>query len=213
MIPDVGCSKGTMNKILEAHGQIYDHIQDFSSCGWHECCSRIDFERYCVAKDTVQDTAEAVMSHRAKGFTDNVYLRYVEYYGVLQAIYMQQDAIQALFELFMAPDRINYSGLPNWQTLRDLRNDTVGHPVGKLKRLNRNQIAYDCVNYQWFTKDKQSSFKSENIDLGAVLDGYNCEAGGVLQSIWTRLEAECPIKHTQQTHAEATSETAPRKRE
>ena len=198
-----------MNKILEARERIYDHIEDSSSCGWCDCCSYIDFERYCVAKDTVQDTAEAVMSHREQGFTDDVYRRYVEYYGVLQAIYMQQDAIKALFALFMAPDEIDYSLLPNWQILRDLRNNTVGHPVGRLKRLDRSQIAYDCVNYQWYPKDNPSSCKSENINLGAVLDGYDCEAGGVLQSIWSRLEAECTAKHTQQTHADTTSETAP----
>lgn len=184
-----------MNKILEAYKRIYDHIQDFSSCGWRDCCSRFDFERYCVAKDTIQDTAEAVMSHREQGFTVNVYRRYVEYYGVLQAIYMQQDAIKALFELFMVPDKIDYSVLSNWQALRDLRNDTVGHPVVRLKRLNRNQIAYNCVNYQWCPKDKPCSWKSENINLGTVLNSYDCEAGGVLQSILARLEAECPTKH------------------
>ena len=198
-----------MNKILDEYNRIYDHIQDISSCGWHDCCSHRDFERYCIAKDTVQDTAEALMSHREQGFTVNVYRRYVEYYGVLQAIYMQQDAITALFELFMVPDKIDYSVLPNWQTLRDLRNDTAGHPVGNLKRLNRNQMDYDCVNYLWCPKDKPSSWKSENINLGAVLDSYDCEAGGVLKSIFARLVAECPTKHNQQSHAEETSETAP----
>ena len=82
----------------------------------------------------IEDTAEAVLSHREHGFTDDVYRRYIEYYGVLQAVYMQQDAIEALFALFMKPDKIDYTVLPNWQTLRDLRNSTVGHPVGRLKQ-------------------------------------------------------------------------------
>ena len=198
-----------MHKILEARERIYNYIQNFSSCGWHSCCSYNENERYCVAKDTVQDTAEAILSHREQGFTTDVYRRYIEYYGVLQAVYMQQDAIKTLFSIFMAPDVIDCSALPNWKTLREVRNDTVGHPVGRLKRLNRNQIAYDCVNYRWCPNEKVSSWKSEDIDLAAVLDAYDCEAGQVLDSIWTRLEADCATKHTQQTRAAATSETAP----
>lgn len=130
-----------MNKILTAREKIYGHINDFSKCGWQETCSDTDFEKYCVAKDTIQDTAEGLLAHRKHGFVDDVYRRYIEYYGVLQAVYMQQDAIEAIFNLFMTPEKIDFAGLPRWGKLRDLRNDTVGHPVGRLKRLNRNAIA------------------------------------------------------------------------
>lgn len=185
-----------MHKILEARERIYNHIEDWSSCGWHACCSGAEFERYCVAKDTIQDTAEALLSHRQQGFTDDVYRRYVEYYGVLQAIYMQQDAIQSLFRLFRAPDKIECNSFSNWQALRDLRNNTVGHPVGRLKRLSRHQIAYDCVNYMWFPKENRPG-ASADVNLGGLLDAYDSEAGQVLDSIWNRLETDCATKHRQ----------------
>lgn len=186
-----------MNKTLAARQKIYDHIQSFLKCGWHSMCSHTDFEKYCIAKDTIQDTAEALLVHREKDFVDDVYRRYIEYYGVLQAVYMQQDAINAIFTLFMYPEKINFNILPNWQELRALRDDTVGHPVGRLKRLNRNMIGYDCVNYQWCPDAKVSSWKSKDVDLAALLDAYDSEAASVLDYIFCRLETECATKHTQ----------------
>jgi hypothetical protein len=187
-----------MNKTLTAREKIYDHIQNSSKCGWQATSSHIDFERYCIAKDTIQDTAEALLAHRYQGFIDDMYRRYIEYYGVLQAVYMQQDAIEALFNLFMTPERIDYAVLQNWQTLRDLRNNTVGHPVGRLKRLNRSGIAYNHVNYLWCPNTKISSWGSKDVNLAARLDAYDSEAAFVLDSIYRRLEVECSTKHTQQ---------------
>lgn len=185
-----------MNKTLAARRKIYDHIEDWSKCGWLET-SDINYEKYCIAKDTIQDTAEGLLAHREQGFVDDVYRRYIEYYGVLQAVYMQQDAIEALFNLFMASGKIDFAALPNWQKLRDLRNDTAGHPVGRLKRLNRNVIAYNCVNYQWCPGTDVSSWGSKDVNLAALLDEYDSEAAGVLESIFRRLETECSTKHSQ----------------
>lgn len=185
-----------MNKILTARDKIYNHIQD-PRCGWTAGANHNEFEIYCIAKDTIQDTGETLMAHRKQGFVSDVYRRYVEYYGVLQAVYMQQDAIKALFNLFMVPQRLEFSALPNWQELRDLRDDTVGHPVGRRKRLNRNAIGYDLVNYQWCPDDQVRSWKSKNVNLAALLDAYDVEAAGVLESVSRELQTSCATKHTQ----------------
>jgi len=186
-----------MNKILAAREKLCAHIEDFSKCGWHER-SDTNFERYCIAKDTIQDTAEGLMAHREQGFVNDVYRRYIEYYGVLQAVYMQQDAIKTLFKLFMTPEQIDFAILPNWQGLRNLRNDTVGHPVGCLKRLNRNGISYGNVNYLWSPGTDMSAWVSKDVNLAALLDAYDSEAAGVLDAIFCRLEEECALKHNQQ---------------
>lgn len=187
-----------MNETLTAREKIYDHIDDFTTCGWHSKCTPDEFEVYCIGKDTIQDTAEALWAHRAEGFVADVYRRYVAYYGVLQAVYMQQDAIQALFKLFMAPQELDFKGLPNWRELRGLRNDTIGHPVGRRKRLSRNDIGYDGVSYMWCPGTEVSSWKSKNVNLAKLLDAYDSEAAGVLESIARQLEIDCPTKHTQQ---------------
>jgi hypothetical protein len=179
-----------MNKTLAARVNIYDHIES-SQCEWTDRATHDEFEIYCIAKDTIQDTAEALMAHREKGFASDVSRRYIEYYGVLQAVYMQQDAIQALFKLFLPSRPLDFSSLPVWKELRDLRNDTVGHPVGRRKRLNRNVIGYDRVNYMWCPGDTIASWKSRDVNLTTLLDAYDTEAAGVLKLIHHELELVC----------------------
>jgi hypothetical protein len=187
-----------MNKILAAREKIYDHIQNFAGCGWRTTCTPDEFEVYCIAKDTIQDTAETLLAHRERGFVPDVYRRYVEYYGILQAIYIQQDAIDALFKLFMASRVLDFSLLPKWQFLRELRNDTVGHPVGRRKRLNRNIIGYDRVNFMSCPGNEMHSWKSTDVNLACVLEAYEGEAAGVLESVADELASVCRTKHTQQ---------------
>ena len=49
-----------MNETLTAREKIYDHIQNFATCGWHAKCTPDEFEVYCIGKDTIQDTGEAL---------------------------------------------------------------------------------------------------------------------------------------------------------
>lgn len=149
---------------------------------------------YCVSKDTIQDTAETLLTHRKQGFTGDMYARYFECYGILQAVYLQQDAIWALHKLFVgaAPD---LSAMPDWNRIRDLRNDTAGHPVGRRRFLNRNAIAYDRVNYSWWPEGDRFP-KSEDVPLGSLLDGYATEAASVLEDIHVELKRSCTAKHT-----------------
>jgi len=184
-----------MNKTLTSRNNIYDHITGSAVCTWDKSCTPKNFETYCIAKDTIQDTAEALLAHRKKDFVDDVFLRYIEYYGVLQAVYMQQDAIQALYNLFMKPEKLFTVNLIHWEKLRGLRNDTVGHPVVRLKRLNRSMISYDRVDYLWRSHKKKKSLESDSVDLRELLDSYDSEASCVLDCIFQHLEDTCANGH------------------
>jgi hypothetical protein len=110
-----------------------------------------------------------------------MYARYFEYHGILQAVYIQQDAVGALYRLFFgtSQDRKN---APNWNRMRDLRNDTAGHPVGRRRFLNRTAVGYDKVTYSWWSEGDRFP-KSEDVPLGSLLDGYALEAATVMQAI------------------------------
>lgn len=178
-----------MKAVLEVREKIYNHIQNCSHCQWHDRASHDEFISYCVAKDTIQDTAEALSAHRSEGFSDDIYKRYIEYYGILQAVYMQQDAIKVLHNLFLGKDPGN-SDKDNWNQLRDLRNDTVGHPVERRNFLNRLFIGYDRVKYHWWPKGKHSP-KFSDVNLAKLIDGYEQEAESVLGTILAEIERNC----------------------
>jgi hypothetical protein len=183
-----------MEALLVAREKIYNHIQDAEVCRWSDRATHDDYVTYCVAKDTIQDTAETLIVHRRKGFADDICERYIEYYGVLQAVYMQQDAICALYRLFVG-GKLDISDKPSWKRVRDLRNETVGHPVGQKRFLNRSAIDYDHVNYLWWPESSRFP-KSEDVPLAALIDAYAVEATDVLESAHAELEAACAIEHT-----------------
>lgn len=183
-----------MNAVLEIHERIYDHIQNWSVCHWMDRASHDEYVIYCVSKDTIQDTAETLLTHRQQGFSENLHARYFEYYGILQATYLQPDAIWALHRLFIGREP-DLSTNPSWSRLRGLRNGTVGHPVGRRRFLNRNAIGYNRVNYSWWPEGDRYP-KSEDVALGALLDDYEAEATLVLIAIFEELERSCATKHS-----------------
>jgi hypothetical protein len=182
-----------MEAVLVAREKIYDHIQNQSVCHWSDRATHDQYVTYCVTKDTILDTAETLLVHRKKGFVKDIYERYIEYYGVLQAVYMQQDAICALHRLFVKTE-LELSDMSNWKQVRELRNLTVGHPVGRKRFLSRNVISYDRVNYLWWPKGNRFP-KSENVSLATVIDDYAAEAAVVLERLHVVLESECAELH------------------
>ena len=51
--------------------------------------SAVQFKAFRVAKDWLQDTAEALLQHRRRGFDADHHQGYIELYGVLQAVFIQ----------------------------------------------------------------------------------------------------------------------------
>jgi hypothetical protein len=183
-----------MEAVLKVREKIYDHIQNGAVCHWMDRATHDQYVTYCVSKDTIQDTAETLYTHRQRGFTENMYAKYFEYYGILQAVYLQQDAIWALHRLFLGAEP-DISAKPNWKRIRDLRNDTAGHPVGRRRFLNRNAIGYERVNYSWWLEGDRYP-KSEDVPLASLLDGYANEATAILTDVHAELERSCATKHT-----------------
>lgn len=59
-------------------------------------CTRDRYVAFCIAKDWLQDTSEALLQHWVKGFSDDEFLAYIELQGLLQSTFTQQEALQEL---------------------------------------------------------------------------------------------------------------------
>jgi len=183
-----------MESVLEVREKIYDHIENHSRCQWHINATHDEFVKYCISIDTIQDTAESLMAHFKRGFVIDVSDRYIEYYGILQAVYMQQDAILAIYNLFTG-QKLDVSNRVAWGKIRDLRNETAGHPVGRKRFLNRNIISYENVNYYWWPKNTKLP-KSADVPVGEYISCYASEATEILEMLYKYLEENCETQHT-----------------
>jgi hypothetical protein len=151
---------------------------------------RDDWNLLCVAMDTLDDTSLALEDYEAAGLGTESGGKYLRLYGMLQAVFLQQDCIRNLHKLFGDTDWTP-SIDSRWQEIRELRNLTIGHPVEMIRKgkgtmrcfISRITIRDDefrlCV---WNKEDQKDDFVTVN--LGDVYEGYKEEALEVLRVIY-----------------------------
>lgn len=122
-----------------------------------------DWSKLWTAVDNVEDTQSAIEEYSSlKDFSR------LAVYGLLQAMYVQQDAIGHLEEAIkiQIPDwNKDYLGLSN---IRDIRNETVGHPISKngLYTSISHTNNLDALEYGVWSKD---GFQHKTVNLKEII--------------------------------------------
>lgn len=89
-----------------------------SGLNWHMVCSSMD---------VIEDAELAVSAYVNNEFPDDDGDKYLRVYGVLQALFVQQDALSNLCLSL----RIEYVPAPELKSVREIRNDSLGHPTNR----------------------------------------------------------------------------------
>ncbi len=181
--------------IEEHRSSIYDFFQASKKCQnfFYLPENEERYSGYYTSMYLIQDTAEGIAAHREKGFSDNPLLSYIEFWGVMQAIFIQQNAISELYQS-ITNCKLESKLLRNWQAIRELRNKCAGHPSKKDRPKNtpltrtfmgRDFGDYDGLKYeQW---QSPNDITHPVIDLGKHIDAYEDEASEVLNVILNRM--------------------------
>lgn len=187
-----------MERVLKARSDIYDHFQrsavrdHFLNVGNEDA-----FAQYDVAMCLIQDTAEGIWAHREKGFSHDPLVAYIEFWGVMQAVAIQQDALGQL-QLSLMGEKSGSTG-PAWDDIRRLRNIAAGHPakksVGELGPLRsfmgRQTKTYQHITYElWDAASQKTTFPVVN--LGQLIDAYDREASYRLETILLHMRQVWP---------------------
>lgn len=83
------------------------------------------WNQICSSLDVVGDSLLAIESYHDEQYPDNTGLKYVYTYGVLQALFLLQDAVRHLAEAFA----ITYHSSQVLLDIRNMRNAAIGHPT------------------------------------------------------------------------------------
>ena len=151
---------------------------------WHQLCS-------CL--DVIGDTELAIGAYTAQALGANKGSAYLAVYGLLQALFLQQDAIFNLCESLGISDNIsNYSGL---QEIREIRNASIGHPT---KRGRKRPFSYHAISrfslssrgFQLQTSDETGTSKFEWISIPKLISDQHSYASAIFTSIIEKLEQE-----------------------
>ena len=96
------------------------HILSKNRALWNQLLSSLD---------VIEDTQEAIDAYSASEFGKGKRGEYLAIYGLLQALYVQQDAIKNLGESLKIP--ITLKDYPALEYIRNIRNRSIGHPTKK----------------------------------------------------------------------------------
>lgn len=150
-----------------------DKIRFFINHPWKQQGLLNDLTKWnklCVSIDIIEDAQMAINSYFSLPNFDSNNGGYLFLYGLLQAFFLQQDAINHLSEaLFGKP--INWKEFyPDIYHIREIRNDSIGHPTKRGKNESFHFIArYSISNasfrlISFYPSNNISKFKLININ-------------------------------------------------
>ncbi len=189
-----------MNKLLNARQQIYDWFQASSTMQSHffETQQEDAYAAYYTSMYLISDTGEAVLTHMEVGFPKGPMQAYIEFWGVMQAIFIQQDAVKEL-HFAVVGKALDTKVLPNWNVLREKRNLCSGHPsnlsIGRPAPqrafMGRGFGNYRAIKYEvWDAHTRTRTHPTFN--LRTLIGAYEAEAEKILLNILAVMKQRWP---------------------
>lgn len=152
-----------------------------------------DWSQICSSLDAIGDTLLAIDAFPIGNGERHKGTLYLWIYGLLQACFLQQDAIGNLAEALQLED--SYKDYPELLKIRELRNDAVGHPT---KRRHKPPYCYCSISrvslstsaFQMMIEDGDCRAEFRNVTLSAVVSDQKAYAQKLLASVLAKLQRE-----------------------
>ncbi len=141
--------------------------------------------------DVIGDTELAITAYLRRKFGESTEGLYLAVYGLLQALFVQQDAVINLCECLSIPEAIN--NYPRLEKIRGVRNDTIGHPT---KRGTKNKPTYHFISrptltydgFQHVSFDSNGKPDSEDVRISDLIGDQKTYLSEILNSVIIALE-------------------------
>lgn len=188
-----------MNLLLNVREAIYNYFHA-SSCGpayFFRPENADAYAAYYTSMYLIQDTGEAVLSHMTRDFSPDPIRAYLEFWGLMQAIVIQQDAIKEMHDAVVGCRLENPTPDSNWHKLRELRNICAGHPANRNRNVPASQRTfmgrsfgnYDGIQYELWDKSKDQ-IAHPTVNLCQMIGGYDREASEILTTILSSMRSK-----------------------
>src|SRR3989338_4132355 len=152
------------------------------------------WNQMCSSLDVIGDTDLAIETYCKAEFPQEDGRKYLQLYGVLQALFIQQDAVEHLCESLSMPFKIkSHQGLLD---IRNIRNESIGHPTkkGRKEELKTYHfISRPTVSKQGFqlmTCCENGKTKFQNIVIDEIIRKQHKVLSDILQSLIKKLCSE-----------------------
>jgi len=143
---------------------------------------------------SLEDSTMAISHYCKFDYPASIEGRYLYLYGLLQAIFLQQDAIAAIYLSLFKKKIIFQDEYPEAYEIREIRNDVVGHPTNRnagsefifLTQIALNQWTMSYLKHT--TQGDAGIFKA--IDIDKAISDNSKAVNTLLEQVAERLKDE-----------------------
>jgi hypothetical protein len=167
-------------------------IRGFISCPPRQPQLLPDERRWsmvCSALDVVGDTQAAIAAYADILPSEAFGRAYLVTYGLLQTLYLQQDAVRHIFEAL----DLQFTAPAVLREIRRIRNETVGHPTN----ISRGQafafivrMSIDERGFDYHLNTADGSFSANHVDLAQLVTKQNAAVLELLIHVCEQLRSE-----------------------
>ncbi len=155
------------------------------------------WSKFCVAMDSLEDSDLAISDFLAGGLGSSDGERYLRLYGILQAVFIQQDAVRALWEIVMDEGFPEMPVDSPWRTIREIRNHAAGHPIevrrhGITSRTFVTRMALEFGMLSLITDKNTGSNIHWGGELKDTLESYLTEGSQLLRKVLDKVPLKWP---------------------
>jgi hypothetical protein len=120
------------------------------------------WNQLCSSLDVIEDSDLAIDAYINSEFGKDDGEKYLRLYGILQALFLQQAAVTNLCESLGLPS--NLIANPKLREIRDIRNDSIGHPTKRgnyksyhfISRVSITTSGFQLISYY---ENNQTTFR------------------------------------------------------
>jgi hypothetical protein len=157
----------------------------------------------CSSLDVIEDTQLAVASYEAGEVGTSHGARYLAVYGLLQALFVQQDAALNLCEALGAPASID--DYPALKAIREIRTETIGHPTNKKRGKKSQPPSYHFITRmslrpggsRYHSRYGDGGFESKEVSIPELVADQTRSISAILTSLANKIEHQ-DVAHKEQ---------------
>lgn len=150
------------------------------------------------ALDVIGDTELAFSAYLSRYPSDPDFgSRYLLLYGVLQAVYTQQDAVVHLSQALGGRSKKEILGDERIRTAREVRNQAIGHPtrkeIPKSEPTTTHQISRITLGqygFEMFTADEHGEHSMKTVNVITLIHGHREAVAEVLKALDQKLDRD-----------------------
>jgi len=179
-----------MRRISALEQKIREYVNNANLLDrYFNSCPDDEWMTLCVSMNTLGDTCQALEYYEDYGIGNDYGEKYLKLYGLLQAIFLQQNSIRQIYQIFLGR-KLSLKPDSAWTKIRDHRNLIVGHPIEKnyktgTKRCFISRVTIENNGFQlmiWNKEKEQKEF--ENVNLKTLYKEYKTDAIEYLNNIY-----------------------------